>query len=710
MARPIRKTQAIAPFGPGAMVDFPGPVSLIHAGLDAWPFDETNPDHREFRIDDEKRLARRLGVDYFILPPDYRRPDRHGGQQQNLNLKLPFLRFPLWHVCPRCGRMHLGRYHDRDAPVCEGPIATGSDAGKMHPRRKTFQVRFLAACAKGHIQDFPWVEWVFSGSPAGWWPDGIDRWLRMTTTGTASLAGVTVQAEERGDGGTIRTIAKKTLAAAFLKDESPAGGGAARTALSQINVNCGGINPVLAVGTDIRPAGGCGQPLFSLLKSAANLYFPSVVSSIYIPDVDDKSLSQEVLDLLDDRDVKNRLRSGALDSDDGLVSRRAAANALAKYHPESSVEPEVLAEAANRHLLHGILLEDRKTRAFLDQRLKTAENEAAELEAVRAATRILDWNIDPEILLKSLKAHFSGNELEKALDDAPDAQEVNYRHDEFKVFSRDIQVGYPKTDLDIRGVPLAKYEPLIQQSFTRIGLLHKLRETRAFDGFSRIYATGLTSEERRALFMVDRKQWLPAIVVRGEGIYMEFSEAQLSEWQRSHGTELEGRLSLIRRNIDALASRRHQDARLISPRFVLLHTFAHMLINQLVQDCGYGSASLRERIYSAEGEKPMAGILIYTAAGDSEGTMGGLVRMGQPDRFGGVVLRAIEKARWCSSDPVCIESKGQGPDNCNLAACHSCALLPETSCEEQNRLLDRGLVIGTLEKPSIGFFSGLSNP
>lgn len=66
MSRPVRRSQAVSPFGVGALVDFPGPVSLIHAGMDAWPFDEKNPDHREFRVDDEPRLARRLGVDFFV--------------------------------------------------------------------------------------------------------------------------------------------------------------------------------------------------------------------------------------------------------------------------------------------------------------------------------------------------------------------------------------------------------------------------------------------------------------------------------------------------------------------------------------------------------------------------------------------------------------------------------------------------------------------
>jgi hypothetical protein len=130
-------------------------------------------------------------------------------------------------------------------------------------------------------------------------------------------------------------------------------------------------------------------------------------------------------------------------------------------------------------------------------------------------------------------------------------------------------------------------------------------------------------------------------------------------------------------------------------------------MNQLTYECGYSSAALRERLYISGGETPMAGILIYTAAGDAEGTMGGLVRMGKHDYFEPTLLTAIEAARWCSADPVCMEigQSGQGPDSCNLAACHSCALVPETACEEFNRFLDRGLVIGTFRNPEIGFLA-----
>jgi len=137
-----------------------------------------------------------------------------------------------------------------------------------------------------------------------------------------------------------------------------------------------------------------------------------------------------------------------------------------------------------------------------------------------------------------------------------------------------------------------------------------------------------------------------------------------------------------------------------------VHTTAHIVINQLVFECGYSTASLRERLYvSADLAAPQAGILIYTSAGDSEGTLGGLVRLGEPDRFAGVLRRAIQRASWCSADPVCSEVSNRYDGN--LAACHSCVLLPETSCENFNRALDRALAVGLPAAPSCGFFSPL---
>ena len=192
--------------------------------------------------------------------------------------------------------------------------------------------------------------------------------------------------------------------------------------------------------------------------------------------------------------------------------------------------------------------------------------------------------------------------------------------------------------------------------------------------------------------------------MRGEGIFIEFDRDTLSKWLDGN-TEIYKRAKQITDNYAATPMSETR-GREITPQFLFLHSLAHLLIRQLSFECGYSAASLRERIYSSESEtNPMAGILIYTASGDSEGTLGGLVRQGYKDSFPRVFRQAIESGRICSNDPVCISSEGQGRDALNLAACHTCLLLPETSCEEFNIFLDRGVVVGTFEHPEVGFYS-----
>ncbi len=634
MPNPVRRTQAISPFGVGAMVDFPGPVSLIHCGLDAWPFDENNPDHYEFRIQDEERLAGRLGVDYFVLPPDFRFARKgQSSDDKNLNLKLPFLRFPRWHVCPRCGLMHEAELHDRVSPICKGPIGSGADKGKNHPPRKTIQVRFISACSKGHLQDFPWWEWVFGRND----PVRAGRRLRMVSSGSASLAGVRIVCEDISSSGVINS---KTLSGAFDKVSDN------QSALSTIGVLCQGHNPALSIPSIDVPAPGCGEALQPLLRGGSNVYFPRVVSSIYLPTID-TSASEEVLSILDNSYVWGFLQMMA-QANSGAIDSNMAKTVLDTHYPELETSPDELRDAANRKLAG------------------------------------------------------DGSQNDTPLED----EEQYYRKQEYDIFTQDIKEGYPKTNLLIKSEVMDSYGKVITDYFERISLAHKLRETRAFVGYSRIFPDdALSDDERRALFMRTPKNWLPAIIVRGEGVFLKLNEDKLDAWLKKSGDLLNSRISNMQQMFDQLRDSRRQEPRPISPKLVLLHTLSHMIINQLVYDCGYGSASLRERLYCSEGENRMAGILIYTAAGDSEGTMGGLVRMGKPGKLEMVVRKALERAGWCSSDPVCIESTGQGPDNCNLAACHACSLLPETSCEEGNRLLDRAMVVGTIDNPGMGYFS-----
>ena len=133
-----------------------------------------------------------------------------------------------------------------------------------------------------------------------------------------------------------------------------------------------------------------------------------------------------------------------------------------------------------------------------------------------------------------------------------------------------------------------------------------------------------------------------------------------------------------------------------------------MLINQLSYSCGYGSASLKERIYCNQKykDKEMHGLLIYTASGDSEGSMGGLVREGEPKNIKKIIQQAVKKSVTCSYDPVCLDHKSQGLNGTNASACHACCFVPETSCEESNQLLDRTTIIGN-EKGSLGYFKDI---
>ena len=143
-------------------------------------------------------------------------------------------------------------------------------------------------------------------------------------------------------------------------------------------------------------------------------------------------------------------------------------------------------------------------------------------------------------------------------------------------------------------------------------------------------------------------------------------------------------------------------------RYVLLHSLSHALINELAIECGYSSASIAERIYSrslGEGPEPMAGILLYTSAPDAEGTLGGLVNLGQASELGPILQRTIERAGLCSSDPLCSDHE---PDAANSsihgAACHACLLVAETSCERGNRYLDRSTLVDTFRHTGLEHF------
>jgi hypothetical protein len=236
-----------------------------------------------------------------------------------------------------------------------------------------------------------------------------------------------------------------------------------------------------------------------------------------------------------------------------------------------------------------------------------------------------------------------------------------------------------------------------------------LREVRAFSGFSRLSPSNASIGAGGSV----QRPWLPAIEVFGEGVFVPLAEASLVQWERANA-------EILRRRLAKVAELRQNDRGLVStlpepsPRFVLVHSLAHALIRQLAFECGYDTASLRERIYclqpDAQGDGGRAGVLIYTASSDSEGSLGGLARQALPGRFANMFVTALRRASWCSSDPVCSEMESQGLGGLNRAACHACMLVTETSCTCFNTMLDRSLLIGdgsAMHGGVTGFFHGL---
>lgn len=252
-----------------------------------------------------------------------------------------------------------------------------------------------------------------------------------------------------------------------------------------------------------------------------------------------------------------------------------------------------------------------------------------------------------------------------------------------------------REDDDFRATPSETptgYKNLIDQ----VVLVSRLREVQALLGFTRV-----TAPDRRELDPANRLSlsrtnptWVPAFEQRGEGVFLQLHEAKVREWETrvaDHPRIMALRTAFVRWS----ANRdRPVDNDFPVARFILLHTLSHLLIRQVSLECGYGSSSIRERLYVGTPTEPATGILLSTAASDSEGTLGGLVALGKPVHLKRLLDQAFADARRCSSDPLCAEHVPVDPsETLHAAACHACLFASETSCESNNRWLDRAVIV-----------------
>lgn len=297
------------------------------------------------------------------------------------------------------------------------------------------------------------------------------------------------------------------------------------------------------------------------------------------------------------------------------------------------------------------------------------------------------------------------DEIEGRLDSLAETAEEDLRVAEYRQFRQGQDTPRDQaTQFEIRVETVPEN---LRPWISRVVRAVRLREVRALTGFTRINPPADLESDAIAKLSAGNVDWLPAVEVFGEGVFIDLDRDRLNSW--ANDATVKARAAQIGQLwSDEFKARFDSEPKWKpSARFLLVHTFAHAVMRQLSLDCGYSTAALRERLYVDDEDPGMAGLLIYTSTTDADGTLGGLQRQGKPELLRRTIPAAIHAMDWCSSDPLCIEGHMAAPESASGAACHACVLAPETACEHFNRLLDRALLVGTPDHPEAGFFSEL---
>ena len=599
----VRAAQAVLQYGVGAMVDF-SDQTLVTGSPETW-------ERYEKKYDD--RFAKALGVDYFGLPT-----------------QISYERFPEWYFCPKCRKFQsIKRW------IAEYKANTPQKIQQWDPsmtynmqcptcHQDLVVARIVTVCEKGHLNDFPWVQWVhikskkeICGRP--------ELKFKTGASGTEGLEGLTIECSSCG--------ARASLKGAFDTDCFER----LDDSMQSNMFYCEGNHPFM------HKKCKCNLHPRTVQRGASSVYFPLVYSSLVIPPYADK-LYQKIEGSLAFEKLSNFIEVFEADDSDESIS-------IVKSKVSSFAEKIASEIGESQDQILGIL-----QKKFIDKDVSSFE-----------------------------------------------VTSVQYRLEEYRALTgQTTPTSNSMGDFSREEMNISDYKiPHIKS----IALIDKMRVVKALVGFSRISPTSSRDDEGYVDIKQPKTKWFPAYEVKGEGIFIEFKSEDIEEWIKSNPEVVE-RAELINHNYnESFIGANHQ--RNITPKMIMLHTLSHLLITQLSFECGYSIASLSERLYCAEKSEgaDMAGIFIYTASGDCEGTLGGLVRQGRSDTFPNIIKKAISNAQICSNDPVCIMSRGQGRDSLNLAACHACALLPETCCEERNGFLDRAMLIGTYDNRSIGFWN-----
>lgn len=599
----VRRSQLVSAFGIGAIVDLEK-GSFMPMGLEDWERTTRRP---SLRIG-EPRLQSMLQVNHFRLGPV--KEDLPGTRLVRARSTAPAVRFPEWHECPKCHR--IGK---QGAPFELAPDGARLVCVAHGVSVYTTPVRFVLACRRGHIEDFPWEWWAHRDLPGGICNAPS---LYLGSYGrSASLSDLYVRCN--GCGTRDRPV-RKSLGDAF-RPQALAG------------YSCSGFRPWLFDRED-----DCNQPVHALQRGASNVHFGVSCSALSIPPASEAVgiIVQEMREILDEV-------------------------------PESVLSSVLEGLAQN----YGVATEQLLSAYAQLRKIETGQAALTERQArMEEYTALAEDREDP--VVSGVVPEFRNRVVD------PPASLGHW--------------------------------------FDIVGAASRLREVRALSGFSRIEPYPVAAERVKEAIRNGQisplskspRNWLPAAEIRGEGIFFRFRTETVNAWINANPGLVDRTQVLETRSFRMASQRGFSRDYKVTPRLLLVHSFSHALIRQISVECGYSASALKERLYVSEADgtyPPMNGVLIYTGSPDSEGSLGGLVRLAEPQLLEPIVRRALDNAEWCGSDPVCIETDPrQSGERVSGAACHCCLLLPETACEKFNRELDRAVLVGDTDKTFTGYF------
>lgn len=611
-------------------------------GLDLWDYniEALRANNGLGAVDEKKLRFNERRLENLLGVEYFRSPFPYFETGPNSKLPIPAVRFPSWHYCTN---RQCGRMISIEMAAADNRIV----CPECDENSKMIPIRFVAVCPKGHIQDVPFMEWVHDGYPS---EDKEHKLFYSSLSGAGGLGSVLISCS---CGESPRTLAG-------LMDVSKENGIVFDSALARVGLQKNkNKQPKFSVDDPNRPEKNPnGQfcrgyrpwlgPNGINYSNTCGEHLQVLVrggSNIHYSDIISAIRLPEVSDGLNDYVAQV------------LSSKRSMLNKL-----------------KNNSAMLSIVLEDEEV---VKKKLIPLEDLLSGI--IKELNDSNDYNLEE-------------NEY----------TEQDIRREEFDF----LLAGYQSEYSDLKAIrqSLKGYEEasFLDRYFDCVVLVEKLQETRVFKGFSRIDSSYKVDKSELSN---EEVKWLPAYKVFGEGIFLQFKDSLIKSWQETYGKHFE---KVVHRYKNEMLKWKPEDAsKDINAAYVMIHTFAHLLIKRLCFSCGYGSSALRERIYFSSGDEKMNGILIYTSSGSSEGSLGGLVKQGKEAYLGKLVKEAIADAKWCSADPVCSDigqSSGQGPNNVNGSACHNCCIVPETSCEQFNTLLDRATIVGTLDNPEWGFF------